>query len=163
MFIINKYDDGSASYAYEAGDEVILKSNVQLRDLHGYVHTEYKVGDKVTITGRSGNTISLIPELLSFYRFNHHFDSFMGSHFEPADPEQAKDKPLAFVVPWYDGRMQKYILVAARTPDEAVKICFSAKYFTKERMKGIKIGEIFEKGDWQLPDGSRWFAVLPLR
>lgn len=159
MFIIEKYADGTASYAYEAGDRVILEEEVRLYDLWGGLIQTYKAGEVVTITSRSSNNPGLIPELLDFYRFNDHFDSKISCTFKPENPEAALPKPKAFVVPWYEGKMQKYSLVAARTAKEALEICFRANYFTSDRMKGIKIGEVFEKLDWNLPAGERWISI----
>lgn len=159
MFLIKEYSDGSASYAYEAGDRVILQRDIYLRDLYGHCFKTYKTGEIVTITSRSSMHPALIPELIDFYRFNDHFDSQISCCFKPENPETALPPPKAFVIPWYEGRMQKYSLVAARTPKEAIEICFKASYFDSKRMSKIKIGEVFEKLDWNLPTGERWMSI----
>ena len=163
MFVIEKYHDGSVSYAYETGDRVVMQRDINLHNLYGDVYTSYKVGDVVTITGRG--TVGgkpLIPAMIEFYQFNNHFGNHLGSLFKPENSELALSKPLAFVVPWYEGAMQKHSLIAARTKEAAVQRCFAAKWFTPERMSKIKIGEVFERNDWKLPDNTKWISVCPL-
>ena len=163
MYILNEYDDGSKSWAYETGDQVVLTSGKVIRSLHGYTIKTYKAGDVVEITGRSAQDRTLLPEMLSFYRFNNHIlETIFASGAKPVDESLVKPPALAFVVPWHEGRMHKWSLVAARTAKEARERTFAAKHFTDERMKGITIGEIFEKGDWTLPEGERWISWIPL-
>lgn len=167
MYILKEYEDGGKSWAFETGDVVILQRSVVVRDLYGHTIRTYKPGDEVTITGRrdrGGSSAVLLPKMLSFYQFNNEIlESQMDSAFKPKDETLAKPAPKAFVVPWHEGRMNKWSLVAARTPEEAVEFCFAAKYFTEERMKGITIGEVFERNDWELPEGERWISIQPLR
>ena len=170
MFVIEKYNDGSVSYAYETGDRVVVQRQINLYSLHGHLIQTYNLGDIVTITGRRSNAKSVIPGLIEFYQFNHHFDSQLGSAFKPEKPELALPKPKAYVVHWYEWldstpkskrikKCGKYSLVAARNEEEATTRCFSAKYFTPERMKNIEVGQVFEKLNWDLPSGERWISI----
>lgn len=163
MYIIKEYEDGSKSWGFEANDIVILQRSVVVRDLYGGVIRTYQEGDEVTITGRTDRD-GFLPKTTSFYMFNHELlSSQMASAFEPKNETLVKPAPMAFVVPWYEGRMHKWSLVAARTPEQAVEFCFAAKHFTEKRVEDITISEVFERKDWTLPKGERWISVHPLR
>jgi hypothetical protein len=155
MFLIEKYNDGSASYGYEAGDKVILQNKINLHSLHGPLIKTYQAGEIVTITGRSYSL--LIPGITAFYYFNNESEMQFAGPFEPADLETLREKPKAYIIPWYEGKMWKYSLVAARSAEEAKQICF--KTFMQERMKGIKITKPFEpiSENWKSDGG--WISI----
>jgi hypothetical protein len=165
MFIIEKYSDGSISYGFESDDEVISSDSVSFYDLYGQPYKTYPAGEVLTITGRGyyyyHSSRFLIPGLVEFYKINNHHPGVLSS-FKPKYPEKCLPKPLEYVVHWHEGKTMKYSLVAARTAKEAKKIAFSAKYFTEERMRGIKIFKPFEKKTWQLPENVQWISVHPL-
>lgn len=135
MYIIQSFNDGSVSYAYEAGDEVILTEDVNLFSLYGDIYKTYKAGEIVKIRRRIDN--KFLPDCISLYSIGI-LDYLSTRQFEPADLRKLRKKPEIFVVAWKEGNI-KYTLVAARNKKEAIKKTFSPTYFTPERMKGIKV------------------------
>lgn len=155
MFIIKSYDDGSVSYAYEVGDEVILTEDVNFHNLYGDIYKTYKAGETVTIERRVGN--ELIPYSLSMYTIGG-LEYLMSNSFKPADLRKLKSKPHAYVVSWTEGQT-KQTLVAARSKKQAIKRTFAYTYFTPERMKGIKIESCELQSNSK---HTKFFSALPL-
>jgi len=135
MYIIQSFNDGSVSYAYEAGDKVILNQGMDFYDLHGNIYKSYEAGDTVTISRRIDN--KFLPDCISLYSIGG-LEYLSTMQFKPADLRKLRKKPKIFVVAWKEENI-KYTLVAARNKKEAIKRTFAYTYFTPERMKGIKV------------------------
>ncbi len=169
MFLIEKYSDGSASYAFEAGDKAVLTKDLPIRDLWGNVIRCYKAGDVVTVTGRKFDYFkNMIPQSIEFYRINDELLEHVLCGLKPFDLSNVKERPNEYVVAWKEKTFKeygciKYSWVVARSEEEAKKICFNAKHFTEDRMTKVKIEQVFLKENWHLPKNQGWISIHPLK
>lgn len=155
MYLIEAYDDGSATVGFETGDVCVTDQDIHFRTLNGELIKTYPKGSVVEVCGCREYKGNFKNFRIKFE--DGHIEVVMEFRLDHGDADihdMKQGAPTDFVVQWHEGAIWKHTRVLAWSMEEATQrvVDMINAYGDPDRIDGITfrepvLAEGFDKGD----------------